>query len=226
MQRWVVRVVWCGWCSAARLWSVCNWLDPISRSLHPVVQIHEMEEVVRQSQRYSTTLQAYNTRCVRPAAGVCTHRHPAPPPPPSPSNHGPSSTQPPMHAHPSPPLPTAHSLQNDLNAEKARRDEVVKAREELQGQVAELGGLVKSGERMLQLEQGQVQKLRDEREAAAREVAVLRIDLDATRADRERLTAEGKELREELDRWVEGLLFFGGGSGSGVGLAVGAGVLG
>jgi hypothetical protein len=29
-----------------------------------------------------------------------------------------------------------------------------------------------------------VQKLRDEREAAAREAAVLRVDLDATRADR------------------------------------------
>lgn len=45
-----------------------------------------------------------------------------------------------------------HSLQNDINAEKARREEVVRAREELQGQVAELGGLVKSNERMLQLE--------------------------------------------------------------------------
>jgi hypothetical protein len=32
--------------------------------------------------------------------------------------------------------------------------------------------------------QGQVQKLRDERETVAREVAVLRVDLDATRADR------------------------------------------
>jgi hypothetical protein len=29
---------------------------------------------------------------------------------------------------------------------------------------------------------------------------VLRIDLDATRADRERLAAEGKELRDELDK--------------------------
>lgn len=32
--------------------------------------------------------------------------------------------------------------------------------------------------------QDQVQKLRDEREGVAREVAVLRVDLDATRADR------------------------------------------
>ncbi|KAI8469221.1 MAG: kinesin-like protein [Monoraphidium minutum] len=92
------------------------------------------------------------------------------------------------------------SLQNDITAEKTRREEVVRAREELQGQVAELGGLVKSSERMLQLEKDQVQKLRDEREAAAREVAVLRVDLDATRADRERLTTEARELKEELDK--------------------------
>lgn len=52
------------------------------------------------------------------------------------------------------PHPTTldRSLQNDINAEKTRREEIVRAREELQGQVAELGGLVKSTERMLQLE--------------------------------------------------------------------------
>ncbi|GBF87705.1 kinesin [Raphidocelis subcapitata] len=116
-------------------------------------KIREMEEVVRQSQRYSSTLQGYNT-----------------------------------------------SLQNDITAEKARRDEAVRAREELQGQVAELGGLVRSGERMLALEKEAAGKLREEREAVGREVAVLRMDLDATRADRERITAEAKELKEELER--------------------------
>lgn len=60
----------------------------------------------------------------------------------------------------------------------------MRAREELQGQVAELGGLVRSGERMLQLEKEAAEKLREEREAVGREVAVLRMDLDATRADR------------------------------------------
>jgi chromosome segregation ATPase len=47
-------------------------------------------------------------------------------------------------------------------------------------------------------------KLRAEREAACRDVAVLRTDLDSTRGDRERLTQELKEAREELDRWGRG----------------------
>lgn len=64
-----------------------------------------MEDVVRQSQKYSTTLQSYNT-----------------------------------------------SLQNDVLTEKTKRDELARAQEVLQGQVAELGGLVKSQEKMLELE--------------------------------------------------------------------------
>jgi kinesin family protein C1 len=72
----------------------------------PLVQITEMEDVVRQSQKYSATLQSYNT-----------------------------------------------SLQSDVQAEKAKREELARHREELQGQVAELGGMTKSLERLLQLEQ-------------------------------------------------------------------------
>jgi hypothetical protein len=115
---------------------------------------------------------------------------------------------------PSPSFPPRHqnhsqtnSLQNDVNAEKAKREEAQRAREELQGQVAELGGLVKSGERMLQLEKDQVQKLRDEREAAAREAAVLRLDLEAARADRcvEGGAVEGEE--EKGGRGFEVFLF-------------------
>jgi hypothetical protein len=43
-------------------------------------------------------------------------------------------------------------------------------------------------------------KLRDEREAASRDAAVLRGDLEATRQERDRLAAEVGQLREEVDR--------------------------
>lgn len=52
------------------------------------------------------------------------------------------------------------------------------------------------------LPQDQVQKLRDEREAAGREVAVLRCDLEAARAERERLAEELKGVKDELDKWA------------------------
>lgn len=45
------------------------------------------------------------------------------------------------------------SLQNDVTAEKAKREEVVKQREELTAKVADLGGTCKSLERLLALEQ-------------------------------------------------------------------------
>jgi hypothetical protein len=48
--------------------------------------------------------------------------------------------------------------------------------------------------------QDQVAKLRDEREAAGREVAVLRADLEGVRGERERLVAEVAAMRSELDR--------------------------
>ncbi len=48
--------------------------------------------------------------------------------------------------------------------------------------------------------QAQVDKLRDERETAGRDAAVLRTDLDATRSDRDRAAAEGAALKAELDK--------------------------
>ncbi len=61
---------------------------------------------MRQSQKYSTTLQSYNT-----------------------------------------------SLQNDINTEKVAREELARARDVLQGQVAELGGMARSLEQLLKQEQ-------------------------------------------------------------------------
>lgn len=43
-------------------------------------------------------------------------------------------------------------------------------------------------------------KLRDEREAAMRDLAVLRCDVDAGRQERGRLAAELEELKAELDK--------------------------
>jgi hypothetical protein len=40
----------------------------------------------------------------------------------------------------------------DVQQEKVRRDELSREKDKLQGQVAELGGLVKSQERLLELE--------------------------------------------------------------------------
>jgi hypothetical protein len=54
--------------AAARHASRAGVLDPCTPAAAPP-QIHEMEEVVRQSQRYSTTLQSYNTRCAPARAG-------------------------------------------------------------------------------------------------------------------------------------------------------------
>lgn len=50
------------------------------------------------------------------------------------------------------------------------------------------------------LPQEQCKKLRDEREGAMKDLAVLRCDLDAGRAERERLLAELKEARDELEK--------------------------
>ena len=50
--------------------------------------------------------------------------------------------------------------------------------------------------------QEQVEKLRTEREAAAKDVAVLRVDLDSTRQERDRLVAEHSRAKEEVDRHV------------------------
>eukprot|EP00775_Hariotina_reticulata_P007822 gene7822-8019_t len=119
-------------------------------------KVNEMEDVVRQSQGYASTLQNYNT-----------------------------------------------SLQADVQQEKARRDELSREKDKLQGQVAELGGLVKSQERLLELEKEQCAKLREEREGAMRDLAVLRCDLEAARAERERLMAELKDVKEELDKYKD-----------------------
>ena len=43
-------------------------------------------------------------------------------------------------------------------------------------------------------------KLRDEREAASRDAAVLRGDLEAMRQERDRLASDVSQLREEVDR--------------------------
>lgn len=48
--------------------------------------------------------------------------------------------------------------------------------------------------------QEQCQKLRDERESAMKDLAVLRCDLDAGRAERDRLLAELKEAKDELEK--------------------------
>jgi kinesin family protein C1 len=162
-----------------------------------------MEDVMRQSQGYSATLQSYNT-----------------------------------------------SLQNDINQEKLKRQELERARDMLQAQVAEMGGSLKSLEQLMQFEkvgaaprpagpalssmlavldrkaagccrmlchpaptwpacclppppppQAQVEKMQGEREASARDIAVLRTDLDAARADRERTQAEVERLQGELSQF-------------------------
>ncbi|KXZ52544.1 hypothetical protein GPECTOR_9g588 [Gonium pectorale] len=92
------------------------------------------------------------------------------------------------------------SLQADLTAEKTRRDEVQRAKDELQGQAAELGGKVRSLEQLLAYEREQVGKLREERESATRDLAVLRADLDNTRQERERAMADSAKMKEDLDR--------------------------
>lgn len=48
--------------------------------------------------------------------------------------------------------------------------------------------------------QEQLQKLRDERESGAKDLAVLRADLDSTRQERDRLLSENTRLKEETDR--------------------------
>jgi hypothetical protein len=48
--------------------------------------------------------------------------------------------------------------------------------------------------------QEQCKKLRDEREGAMRDLAVLRCDMEAGRAERDRLVAELKEAKDELDK--------------------------
>lgn len=48
--------------------------------------------------------------------------------------------------------------------------------------------------------QEQCQKLRDERETAMRDLARLRCDCEAGNAERDRLAAELKEVKEELDK--------------------------
>lgn len=93
------------------------------------------------------------------------------------------------------------SLQSDINAEKAKREELQKERYELQSQVAELGGRVKSLEQVLAFEKGQVDKLRNERDTAATDIAVLRLDLDEARQEKERLKSEIERLKLEVDRF-------------------------
>ncbi|PNH09093.1 Kinesin-1 [Tetrabaena socialis] len=92
------------------------------------------------------------------------------------------------------------SLQADLTAEKTRRDEVQRAKDELQGQAAELGGRVRSLEQLLAYEREQVEKLRNERESATRDIAMLRADLDNTRQERERAVADMTKAKDDLDR--------------------------
>ena len=48
--------------------------------------------------------------------------------------------------------------------------------------------------------QEQVTKLREERETAARDLAMLRADLDNTRQERERAVAGAAKAKEDLDR--------------------------
>ncbi len=44
--------------------------------------------------------------------------------------------------------------------------------------------------------------LREEREAAARDIALLRADLDNTRGERERAMADVAQAKADLERWV------------------------
>mmetsp|Transcript_5395 Transcript_5395/g.11884 ORF Transcript_5395/g.11884 Transcript_5395/m.11884 type:complete len:815 (-) Transcript_5395:535-2979(-) len=137
-----------------QLESVTSDLDKAQKTVNEKDgKIREMEDVVRHSQSYSSTLQSYNT-----------------------------------------------SLQNDIKEEKNKREELSKQRDGLQAQAAELSGKVKSYEQLLQFEREQVEKLRTEREAAARDIAVLRADLDSTRQERDRLLAENTKAKEEVDR--------------------------
>ena len=49
-------------------------------------------------------------------------------------------------------------------------------------------------------QQEQVGKLREEREVMARDLAVLRADLDSTRQERDRLLTDFTKAKEEADR--------------------------
>jgi hypothetical protein len=53
------------------------------------------------------------------------------------------------------------------------------------------------------LPQAQVEKMQSEREAAGRDIAVLRTDLDAARSDRERTQAEVERLQSEIARYKD-----------------------
>eukprot|EP00879_Flechtneria_rotunda_P018762 GHRR01019695.1.p1 GENE.GHRR01019695.1~~GHRR01019695.1.p1 ORF type:complete len:459 (+),score=206.60 GHRR01019695.1:248-1624(+) len=95
------------------------------------------------------------------------------------------------------------SLQADVQLGKSRCDELSKEKDKLQGQVAELGGMLKSQERVLELEKDQCRKLRDDRETAMKDLAVLRCDLEAGRQERERLMEELKGVKEELQKYKD-----------------------
>ncbi|KAG1664095.1 hypothetical protein FOA52_013279 [Chlamydomonas sp. UWO 241] len=95
------------------------------------------------------------------------------------------------------------TLQADLNSEKAKREEVTKARDELQARASELAGMSKGLEGRLQFDADQVTQLRTERDAATRDVALLRADLDSTRLERDRLLADNQRLSDEYKRIKE-----------------------
>lgn len=54
--------------------------------------------------------------------------------------------------------------------------------------------------------QDQASKLREERDAGARDVTTLRLDLDSTRQERDRLLADATRLQQEVERirWAAG----------------------
>jgi kinesin family protein C1 len=85
-----------------------------------------------------------------------------------------------------------------LVAEKARREELAREREALQARAAELGGLLSSQERVLEMEREAAKRARTEREAAASEAARLGSELDSARNAAQRATEEAEALREEL----------------------------
>ncbi|GFR50250.1 hypothetical protein Agub_g12436 [Astrephomene gubernaculifera] len=91
-------------------------------------------------------------------------------------------------------------LQAQVEAEKVKRDELQRAKDELQGQVARLTGDFSSTKNQLALEREQVGKMREEREAAVRDLSTLRLDIDNMRVERERALAEAAKAKEDLEK--------------------------
>ncbi|GLC49983.1 hypothetical protein PLESTB_000329700 [Pleodorina starrii] len=91
-------------------------------------------------------------------------------------------------------------LHSQLTASKKERDNLQLSYANLQGEVAKLNGDLCSLQQRLNNDQEQAAKVREERDFAVRDVAMLRADLEDTRKQRERALAEASKAKEDMER--------------------------